>query len=161
MPHTARAWRAEIQAHLPQGSDLVELARLAPDVSEWRAMLAEDPDTRECLEWWEAFVQEKRLAVVLEQAMAQGDFPSERELAAQWLDCPAEWREPALLLARTAPSEIALYLAFASMVLVRIERGRRTGHAQWQVAAESGSPEVLQSLMFKWGPRFHRHRWTW
>jgi len=161
MPHSAHEWHAEIQAHNPQSRDRIELAQWAPELPEWRAMLAEDPDERECLERWETFVHEKRIAVVLEQAMEQGDMPSERELAAQLADCPAEWREPALLFVRTAPGEIALYLACVSLVLVGIERKRRTGDAEWQVEAASGSPEMLQSLMFKWGPRFSRHRWTW
>lgn len=75
--------------------------------------------------------------------------------------CPAEWREPALHFMRTAPHEIVLYLACVSSVLVAIARERRTGCAEWKVEGESGSPEVLRSLMFKWGPRFQRHRWTW
>lgn len=161
MPHTALAWRAESQAHVPRSSDLFEFAQGAPDLSEWRAMLADDPDDKERLEQWEAFVQERRIAVPLEQAMEFGELPCERELAARLADCPAEWREPTLLFVRTAPADIALYLACVSLVLVGIERERRTGCAQWQVEAASGSPEMLQSLMFKWGPRFHRHRWTW
>jgi len=161
MPHTALAWRAEVQAHLSRSSDLIERARQVPELSEWRAMLADDPEEEECLAHWEAFVRETRIAVVLEQAMEGGDFPSEQELAARLADCPAEWREPALLFVRTAPRDIALYLACVSLLLVGIERERRTGCAQWEVEAASGSPEMLQSLMFKWGPRFHRHRWTW
>ncbi|NML44500.1 hypothetical protein HHL11_12110 [Ramlibacter sp. G-1-2-2] len=161
MSHSALAWSAEVQAHVPQRRDLIELAWRAPDLSEWRATLANDPDAKECLQDWEAFIRERRIAVVLEQAMEEGDFPPGRELAAWLADCPAEWRDPALLFARSAPTDVAMYLACACRVLVGIERERRTGCAEWKVQAASGSPEMLQSLMFKWGPRFQRHRRSW
>lgn len=161
MSHLPNAWRAEVEAHVPQGRDFIELARRAPDLCEWRAALADDPAQEECLLNWENFVRETRIAVVLEQAMGDGDFPSERELPALLSDCPAELLKPVLLFRRTAPSDIALYLACACMVLVGIERERRTGSAEWRIEAPSGSPEMLRSLMFKWGPRFTRHRWVW
>jgi hypothetical protein len=161
MSHSPAAWRAEVEAHVPQGSDLVELARRVPDLSEWRAALADDPDEEECLLHWEIFVRETRIAVVLEQAMGEGDFPSEQELRALLSNCPAELLEPVLLFRRNAPRGVALYLACACMVLVGIERERRTGCAEWKIEAPSGSPEMLRSLMFKWGPRFNRHRWNW
>lgn len=161
MRHSASAWCAEIRAHAPTSSDYLELAQQVPVLSEWRVALAEDSATRKCLEHWEAFVQRTRIAVVLEQAMAGGELPSARDLADALAACPPEWLQPALTFVRTAPTDIALYLACVSMVLVGIERERRTGCAEWQLEASSGSPEMLQSLMFKWGPRFQRHRWTW
>jgi hypothetical protein len=162
MPHTESAWRKEIQSHVPQGRDYQELHRQVPDLSEWRLDLAEEPEDRECLERWEAFIRTHRIAVPIEQAIGEDmDLEDEEEHARGLAGCPAEWREPTLVFLQQAPQNIRMYLMCASYWLVHIERERRTGDAEWRIEAPSGSPEVLRELMFKWDPRFHRHRWTW
>jgi hypothetical protein len=162
MPHLESAWREEIKAHLPQGCDYLELQRRVPDLSEWRLALTEEREERECLERWEAFIQAHGIAVPIEQAIDEDmEFEDEAEHARRLAGCPAEWRDPTLAFLRHAPEDIRMYLVYACYFLVQIERERRTGDAEWRTQAPSGSPEVLRELMFKWGPRFHRHRWTW
>lgn len=162
MPHTESAWRKEIQSHVPKGCDHVELHRQVPDLPEWRLDFTEDDERKECLEHWEAFIQARGIAVTIEQALGEEmEFEDEAEHARNLAGCPVEWSEPTLEFLHDAPEDIRMYLAYACYCLVQIERERRTGHAQWRIEAPSGSPEVLRELMFKWGPRFTRHRWTW
>lgn len=124
--------------------------------------MAEDaPDLKECLERWEACIQANRLAVPIEQATEEGALGSEEEVALSLQGCSSEWRTPLFAFVQQAPEIIRVHLAFACFCLVQIERQRRTGNADWRTEAPSGSAEVLGELMFKWGPRFRRHRWSW
>lgn len=161
MAHPEPAWRAEIHAHAPQTCDFLELSGQVPDLSSWRAEIAQDPDLKECLEHWEAFIQANRIAVPIEQAMQEGALDSEEDIALRLQGCPSEWSAPLFEFFQQAPEAIRMYLGFACFCLVQIERQRRTGSPEWRTEAASGSPEVLRELMFKWGPRFSRHRWTW
>lgn len=161
MSHSESQWRAEIQAHAPRGCDLVALAEQVPDLEEWRFLIAEDPESRECLEMWEAHLRENALAVPLEQATEDGAVEDLRFVRERLRGCPAEFAAPVFAFLEEAPTEIRDYLVYRCHCLVPIERERRTGSAHWRSEAPSGSPEVLSELMFKWGPRFSRHRWTW
>lgn len=161
MPHTEASWRAEIQAHAPQTCDFVELATAVPDLSSWRVEIAGEPGLRDCLETWEGFVQLNKLAVPIEQSTDDGVLASENEVEDRLAGCPADSRKSVGMFFAQCPEVIREYLAYSSYCLVQIERQRRTRCPEWRHEAASGSPEVLRELMFKWGPRFRRHRWTW
>ena len=162
MPRSESEWRAEISAHVTLTCDLAELSLLYPDVSSWRVLIVEEePDLKECLEDWEVFIQVHRLAVVIEQASMDGVLHDAATMASSLQGCPAEWRTPFDVFVQQALEPIRDYLVYACYCQVQIERERRTGEPAWAVGSPSGSPEVLSQLMFKWGPRFRRHRWTW
>jgi hypothetical protein len=161
MPYPESAWRAEMDAHSPQAVDRIALARLEPELFEWRAMLCEEPGLGKSLRSWEAYVEAHRLAVALEQVTEDGDLDSEEEMARYLAGCPTETRAALTGFLQSAPAAVRDYLAATCYSLVRIARQRRTGRREWRIEASSGSPELLQELMFKWGPRFRRHRWTW
>jgi hypothetical protein len=161
MPHSESAWRAELQAHNPQSCDHSELSLYVPDVSSWRVLIGEEPELKDCLETWESFIQANHIAVLIEQASDDGALADESEIASRLEGCPAEWTGPFDVFVRSAPDPVRDYLVHACYCLVQIERERRTGNRVWRSEAPSGSTEVLRELMFKWGARHHRHRWTW
>jgi hypothetical protein len=161
MPHPGSAWRTEIEAHVVQGRDRIELAAQCPELSEWRAMLMEEPELKECLRTWEAYIQEHNLAVPIEQATEEGVLASAADMGRRLDGCPGEWLISFAEFLQCPPEAVREFLAYTCYCLVQIERQRRTGRPEWCTEAASGSPEVLQDLMFKWGPRFRRHRWTW
>ena len=161
MSHSESQWRAEIQAHAPRGGDLLALAEQVPDLEEWRFLIVQDPDLKACLEFWETWVRENALAVPIEQATEDGAVEDLGSVRARLRGCPAEFAAPAFEFLEGAPTEIRDYLVYRCHCLVQIERERRTGSGYWRSEAPSGSPEVLRELMFKWGPRFRRHRWSW
>lgn len=124
-------------------------------------MFCEEPDLKESLRSWEAYIREHQLAVPIEQATEEGVMARVEEMEHRLEGCPAEWRDPLTVFLQATPDEICAYLVYECYCLVQIERQRRTGCPEWRTEAASGSPEVLQELMFKWGPRFRRHRWMW
>lgn len=159
MPHTEASWYAEIAAHSPQGSDYVELARFGNELFVCRAEVAEH--FKEELEEWEALIKMNRLAVPLEQCCDEGSPLGEADAMQRLAGCPQEVRSQVVLFFQSASEEVRDYLVWFCFYLVQTERQRRTGSCTWRTEAPSGSPEVLKELMFKWGPRFRRHRWTW
>jgi hypothetical protein len=162
MPHPESSWRAEIEAHVPQGRDLAELRLRLPELSDWRAdLISEGRETKEDLESWEAYIQENRIAVLIEHGTEDGTLDDEEAIASRLEGCPPELKEACMVFVQQAPEHIRDYLVHATYCLVQIVRERRTGSAEWRTEAASGSPEVLSELMFKWGPRFRRHRWSW
>jgi hypothetical protein len=59
-------------------------------------MLSEDPDFKECLLTWEAYIQEHKLAVAIEQATEEGVLTSAEDIRSRLAGCPTESvaREP-------------------------------------------------------------------
>jgi hypothetical protein len=160
MTHSEHDWRAEIRAHAPLACDLIDMSWECLDMPSWLGEIGEEPGLKKSLESWQGFIQMHRLAVVIEQASADAELLDSRAMTASLRGCPAEWRVPFDIFMQAAPKPIRDYLVYACCRLVAIERERRTGHPVWGGESPSGSPEVLNQLMFKWGPRFKRHRWT-
>ncbi len=161
MSLASEAWVAEILACRPQGSDYTEIARWIAGGDDWREFLCQDEESKEALNAWEAFIQIRGIAVPIEQVALDGLPLDFQAVAVRLKDCPSRWHQPTLEFLRCAPEEVRDYLVAFHADLVQTERRRRTGALSWSPAAVSGSPEVLQELMFKWGPRFRRHRWSW
>lgn len=159
MSHTEASWHAEISAHSPQVCDLTELAELGAELFARRSKLAKH--LKDDLEAWESKVKVHRLSVPLEQCCDEGMLLDEPVAIRRLEGCPEKARSLVIEFLQAAPEPIREYLAFFSYHLVQIERRRRTGSHDWRSEAPSGSPEVLKDLMFKWGARFRRHRWTW
>lgn len=162
MPHPESAWRTEIRAHVPKTCDYSELSlQLQPELSSWRGQIGSEPAMSECLDKWEGYIQAHGLAVVIEQASDDGVLRPEGEIASHLAGCPREITDSFDVFMRTAPEPVRDFLVFVFHCLVGIERARRTGNPRWHSEAPPGSPEVLGELMFRWGARFRRHRWTW
>ncbi len=159
MPHTEAAWRAELASHSPQSCDYADLTGFGNELFAWRSEIAGDAAGK--LETWETYVKEHRLQVALEQCGDDGVLVTRDEIHLRLVGCPEPTRQRLVDFFETAPEPIRDYLAFYCYGLVQVERQRRTGSGAWRSQAPSGSPEVLRELMFKWGPRFRRHRWTW
>lgn len=157
MSHSELAWKREIAACSPQTCDFAELAKL--DLSSWRVALREE--ARRSLESWEAYVQTHKIALLIEQTSDEGFVLDDTEVQSRLAGCPPSIRARFQTYQLRAPERVREYLAHVYFWLVQIERERRTGNPSWLTEAASGSPEVLRELMFKWGPRFQRHRWTW
>lgn len=158
MAHSEIAWRTEIAAHRPQTCDYQEVA--ASELGSFRLALVRDYPR--AVDAWEAYIQAHSLAVVIEQASDEGFMPEEDEqIASRLKGCPQDLIARFQRYRKGAPSRVREYLDYFCYWLVCTERLRRTGSPEWRAEAPSGSPEVLAELMFKWGPRFRRHRWTW
>lgn len=160
MRRTQLQWQAELSAYLPQTSDYVELAENASIMDDWRDELhaAFADSDEDFLVSWEAYIHAKDLAIPLEQCCLDGAVLALEERNDRLLGCPVGLKAALDQFFLRAPLEIQEYLCLYFSSLVQIERNRRTGRPDWEVEPPSGSPEVLQELMFKWGPRFKRFR---
>jgi len=164
MQRTQLQWQAELSAYSPQTSDYVELAGNVStmDYYCWRDELrAAFADCDEDLPAsWEAYIHAQNLAIPLEQCCLDGAVLAPEERNDKLEGCPVELKAALDRFFLKAPLEIQEYLFLYFSSLVQIERNRRTGRPDWDAKPQSGSPEVLQELMFKWGPRFKRfHPW--
>jgi len=160
MQRTEAEWVAELAAFSPQSSDYVELAEVASELSEWRDELrhAFADDEENLSASWEAFINAQNLAVPLEQCCLDGTLLAPEEWKPRLEGCPVSLRVALEKFFFKAPQVIQEYLCLYFSSLVQIERTRRTGRPDWDAEPQSGSPEVLQELMFKWGARFRRFR---
>lgn len=160
MRRTQLQWQAELSAYSPQASDYVELAEHASTMDYWRGELrAAFAASEENLpSVWEAYLYAQNLAIPLEQCCLDGALLAPGERKDKLEGCPVALKEALEHFFLQAPLEIQEYLCLYFSSLVQIERNRRTGRLDWDVEPQSGSPEVLQELMFKWGPRFKRFR---
>lgn len=153
---TPADWESEMRAFSPQSADYTELAQTVPELAVWRS----DLDV-EIVGEWESFIQAEGLAVPLEQCCEEGHLLEAAEHGHRLRGCPEQAREDLAFLLGQAPDDVTLFLAAYWSMLVQVTRKRRTGRYEWEPEPASGSPEVLSQLMFKWGPRHRRHRWTW
>jgi len=158
MRRTQLQWQAELSAYSPQTSDYVELAENASTMDDWRDELhaAFADSDEDLLASWEAYIHAQNLAIPLEQCCLDGALLAPEERIEKLEGCPVELKAALDRFFLKAPLEIQEYLCLYFFSLVQIERNRRTGRPDWDAKPQSGSPEVLQELMFKWGPRFKR-----
>lgn len=159
MSRSPKDWEREIAAFQPQSCDYARLREIE-DASllegiDW------DADLREELQAWQAYLQHHGLAVPLEQCCGDWMLLPRPGRAVRLAGCPPQARQALDYFFDHALEAFQEELAWRTALLVQIVRERRTGRAQWAPASASGSPEVLAELMFRWGPRFTRHRWTW
>jgi hypothetical protein len=161
MPHDEASWRMEMSAHEPQTCDRVDLDAYGPELAEWRLQITQEPALRQSLDYWSAYLLTNKLAVPVEQVADDGALIDPSEWNVSLSGCPEECRRQVIHFLEHSPEVIRDYLTYTCYGLVCTERKRRTGNSEWAIEAASGSAEVLHELMFKWGPRFRRHRWAW
>lgn len=161
LPVSEALWWTEVAAFRPQAQD-EPADDLYGNLDDYRAWLKETAPhfDRDRLRW-ESYVLSARLWLVLEQCSWEGGLLEAHEFALQLDGCPHSLRASFEGFLQHCPPPVADYLAMRYFELVRNVRLRLTGQADWQRPAASGSAEMLASLMFKWGPRHTRHRWTW
>jgi hypothetical protein len=120
------AWHAEIEAHVPEGCDRIELAQEFPELFEWRSMLCEEPELRACLGEWEGYIQARKLAVPIEQVTEDGVLPTLEEIDLRLRGCPAESRASLVHFLQCAPEAVREYLAGRGLLPTRSgHRSRR------------------------------------
>ena len=160
---STEAWWKEIKAFAPRGRDEA-LDGLAEVLTDMRDAWVEDCG----LAWfdanvvrWEAFIRDRQIALAIEQCCLDGERREAGEVDEFLHNCPPEIRKPFMQFLEHCPEPVIDYLFLRYYFLVQNVRLRVAGTHEWEPELDSGSPELLASLMFKWGPRHTRHRWVW
>lgn len=128
------AWLAEIDAVGFDEEDFrtAQCAELAVELDLFRIQALADPNFDDTLYEWDGYVVEHGLWLPLEQCCNDGVLlpMGQRELRVK--TCPLEMRDRLGYFFGHCHAHVKHHLALMYWVVVRIDRARRTGSAEWR-----------------------------
>lgn len=133
-PTLEDAWLAEVEEFGFDDDDLraAECADLADELDLFRIQALADPNFYDTLSEWDCYILEHSLWLPLEQCCNDGVLlpMGQRELRVK--TCPQEMRDRLGYFFGHCPVHVKHHLALMYWVVVRIDRARRTGSAEWR-----------------------------
>jgi len=142
-PTVEDAWLAEVSELGFDEEDFrtAECAELADELDLFRIQALVDPNFYDAMYEWDCYIVEHSLWLPLEQCCNDGVLlpMGQRELRVK--TCPQEMRGRLGYFFGHCPAHVKHHLALMYWVVVRIDRARRTGSAEWRPeTAPSRSP---------------------
>jgi hypothetical protein len=153
------AWREEIESYEPEQTDfdIIESADLPDELADFEAIAEDDPTFWDAVWEWHFHVMDCEIWLPLEQSCYQGLLLPMETRIMRLQSCPESLLRRLRWFFELCPEAVKHYVSYYNYLFVRVERGRRTGNADWQPRelAQRDDPVTL----FKWGGRsFHRRR---
>ena len=142
-PTIQDAWRDEVAMfeYEPDDWDTAYSAELADELELFRIQAAEDPNFFDTWADWEEYLLNNELWLALEQVCHEGVLLPKGQRELRVLTCPVEMRDKLGYLLGHCPIHVLHHIALHYWVLVRIDRARRNGTADWRPeTAEARSP---------------------
>lgn len=142
-PDIGDAWIAECERFEYDWGDFetAMLADLADELDLFRVQALSDPHFEETYAEWDVFVLENSLWLALEQCCSDGVLLPMDQRALRVQTCPETMLSALRRFFSFCPAHVKHHLALTYYLVVRIERSRRTGKADWSPhTAEPRSP---------------------
>ena len=142
-PTIQDAWRDEVALLECEDEDweAADSAELTDELDLFRIQAAEDPNFPDHWADWYDYLWTNELWLALEQACHEGVLLPKGQREMRVLTCPVDMRDKLGYLLGHCPPHVLHYIALHNWVIVRIDRGRRNGNADWRPeTAEPRSP---------------------
>ena len=154
-------WMAETERFEPDQEDFdaAHCAELADELDLFRVQAESDPDFFDTWSDWELFLWANELWLPLEQCCNDGVLLPMDMRALRVQTCPEKLLRPLRRFFENCPAHVKHHIAMVYYVLVRIERARRTGSAEWR--PETAEPRSwLEDTAFFRPPRLTVRKYT-
>ena len=115
----------------PRDWELIRSAELADELVVERLMTEQDPDFENERYQWNEYVLDRSLLLPLEQSCHEGVLLPTDMRAVRLATCPEELLSPLRWFFELCPIHVKAWIALECYLIVRSERGRRTGRADW------------------------------
>jgi hypothetical protein len=142
-------WLDEAARFECNGDDLdtVHSAELADELWHHALVAAEDPDFESEYDEWHGYIYDKDILLALEQSCYQGVLLKTGQRAVRLRTCPEPMISHLNWFFSLCSRHVRPYLALPAFVLVRLDRGRRTGNLDWSPAM--AAPAIPASTFFR------------
>jgi len=136
-------WQEEADRYVFEDGDedTVACAELAEELAWHEDIAAEDENYGEELCQWIDFIYEHQLELALEQSCHEGVLLPTEQRAIRLESCPEYMLRPLRWFFELCPEHVKSRIALYFYLLVRIDRGRRTGNPDWSPKAACSNPE--------------------
>jgi hypothetical protein len=150
-PTIEDAWRNEVERFEgePEDWDTADAAELADELDLFRIEAAEDPRFWDTHSDWYLYLYDNGLWLALEQCCNEGVLLpiGQRELRVQ--TCPVETRDKLGYFLGHCPIHVLHHIALHNWALVRIERARRNGSADWRPETSEPRSSLHDTVFFR------------
>lgn len=130
-----KAWIVECWSCFPEFHHYAaaECADGLPDeLFELEAQADDDKNFEKNFEYWDYFIVENQIWVLLEQSCDEGVMLTQELVYERLKDCPREWLAPMETLLKQCPMHVLAFLAQRHYLAVRMERAVRLRNPIWQ-----------------------------
>jgi hypothetical protein len=134
-------------------------AELADELELYRIQALADPnfDTSYCE--WDLYILESEIWLALEQCCSEGVLLPMDQRALRVKTCPDKLLRPLGRFFEVCPQHVKHHLALTYYLVVRIERARRTGRADW--SPHTAQPrDPMEGTVFFRPPKLTVRRYT-
>ena len=145
------AWFAEVEEFGFDDEDFrtADCAELADELDLFRIQALADQNFHDIMYEWDCYIVEHSLWLTLEQCCNEGVLlpMGQRELRVK--TCPPRLRNRLSYFFGNCPVHVKHHLALMYWVVVRIDRARRTGSAEWRPETASPRSPFHDTVFFR------------
>jgi hypothetical protein len=129
--------------------DIADCAVLADELAVYAIMVQSDETFWDSMSEWDCFIMENNLWLPLEQCCYQGVLlpMGQRELRVK--TCPPEMLGHISYFFSRCPVHVKHHLALRYSVMVRADRGRRSGNPDWRPDTAPPRPPYYDTVFFR------------
>ncbi len=150
-PDIGDAWIAESE-HFDYDDTFfaaAECAELADELSLFTIQADADPDFWDSYDEWEEFIWANSLWLAIEQCCHDGVLLPMDQRVLRVKTCPQEMLRPLGRFFEVCPVHVKHHLALTYYLVVRMERARRTGKADWRPETAAPRSPFHNSVFFR------------